>query len=59
MLISIRTLMLNDLLTTQRLQFSTIVIADRVGGEDEDNSRGVGIDLDPERCISLTPGHIY
>lgn len=47
MMMSIRGLAFNDLLTAQRLQFSTIVIAGRDGedGEDEDDSRG--IELDP------------
>jgi len=38
MMMSIRSLVFNDLLTTQRLEFSTIIIPSRDGREDEHNS---------------------
>jgi len=62
MMMSIRGLAFNELLTTRRIQFSTIVFPGRDGGEDEDNSRGGGIELDPRldpgRCSSFGAGHV-
>ena len=43
MMMSMRSIMFDDLLTTQQLQFSTVVIQNR-DGEDDDNSAGVVIE---------------